>query len=161
MHGSCAPFSASRTASISCSRERDKTDDRRVLNCARNRVNRCKIAWRCRWKASFDTVHAQLLQLQGDLYLFLRVQVNARRLLSVTKRCIENINFPHLCLHLREQNDPGHAYMNRWTQRDAASSTSDSGEPGLCRAFHMHDADLLLLDPVHQFAKLCAVCSIG
>ncbi|MOA21348.1 hypothetical protein D3C78_1418360 [compost metagenome] len=74
-----------------------QADNRSILNCACNCIYSCKVAWRSCREAGFNPIHSQLLKLQGNFYLFLRVQIHTGRLLSITKCCVEYINFPHIC----------------------------------------------------------------
>src|SRR5207244_8872815 len=64
--------------------------DRRAASDAGDRLNALEVSWGRRREAGFDHVHPEALELLRDLRLLVRLQGDARRLLAVAKRGVED-----------------------------------------------------------------------
>ncbi len=72
-----------------------QADHRRPLHVLGHRLNRLKISRGRGSKTGFNGIHPQLLQLESDLHLFRRAQVDSRRLFTVPERRIKDLYGPH------------------------------------------------------------------
>ena len=66
--------------------------DHRALDLAGDRLHRLEVAGRGDREAGLDHVHAEPGELLGDLHLLLGVQRDARRLLAVAQRRVEDVD---------------------------------------------------------------------
>jgi len=73
--------------------------DARALNFTCYGAHRFEIAVGCDRKASLDYVHSQSVELVRQTQLFLLVHAAARRLLSISKSGVEDLDARALCGH--------------------------------------------------------------
>ena len=87
-----APASASAAASRSSLHGARERGDGRPADGSRDCADAFEIAGGCAREPGLDDVHAEPLELQGDLRLLVRLQGDARRLLTVAQRRIEDLD---------------------------------------------------------------------
>ena len=143
IRGRCESLIAFQAASMSALWVRERPQIDRALDLARDRLDGLEVAGRGDREAGLDHVDAEARELLGDLDLLLRVQRDARRLLAVAQRRVEDVDAVllgppvlHSCFPPSLETSDDLFFGLRLSRRPALTPPEGGGEgeaPG-CRA---------------------------